>query len=88
MTPPAGITEGSDGALWFVEIAAGQIGRLPTDRRIRDRRYVGTRTGTPTHAPTPGMWGLRAGEAPQAGAANDTNGQVVVAFGLGPPSQM
>ncbi|MCK9868688.1 hypothetical protein MRI28_03305 [Nocardiopsis dassonvillei] len=27
---------GPDGALWFVEIAAGQIGRLTTDGRIRE----------------------------------------------------
>ncbi|MFJ9847586.1 hypothetical protein ACIRYZ_45655 [Kitasatospora sp. NPDC101155] len=33
---PVGITCGADGALWFVEIGAGQIGRIGTDGRINE----------------------------------------------------
>jgi virginiamycin B lyase len=33
---PVGITVGPDGALWFVEIAAGQIGRITTDGQVTE----------------------------------------------------
>lgn len=33
---PVGITRGGDGALWFVEIADGQIGRITPDGAVAE----------------------------------------------------
>ncbi|MFD3992920.1 hypothetical protein [Streptomyces sp. NPDC058583] len=44
---PYAITTGPDGALWFTEIAAGQIGRM-APRGTTTTRTTGTRTAITT----------------------------------------
>ncbi len=55
---PVGITSGPDGALWFVEIGAGQVGRITPEGRI-DESPLPDRSSRPhaiTRGPDGALW--------------------------------
>ena len=73
---PVGITSGGDGALWFVEIVAGQLGRISADGGSTSSRCRTVRPARTRSSPTRRAGAGSPSGPPTASATSTPDGRI------------